>query len=184
MRPGFQEFFGKFGLSDVSLKLIACKANAIEDFMIGVRKEPNSVNVLLIDSEGPSTQDLLGQVRRHAHWDNTLDSQIADKQIHFMVQVMESWFLADRQALGAYYGSGFLNNRLPSNPNVELVPKDDVLSGLASATEHIAKGKYHKTRHAPDLLARIDANKVRGAAPSCDRLVSTLREYGAAAQTV
>ena len=36
------------------------------------------------------------------------------------------------------------------------------------------KGKYHKTMHAPDLLARIDAAKVRAAAPACDRLFNVL----------
>ena len=46
-----------------------------------------------------------------------------DEQCQFMVQAMESWFLADRTALSAYYGQGFQENPLPSNPQIEQVAK-------------------------------------------------------------
>jgi hypothetical protein len=91
-----------------------------------------------------------------------------------MVQVMETWFLADRQTLRDYYGQGFMENRLPGNTDVEQIPKDDVESRLAAATEPTKKGKYHKTRHAPDLLAMIDVSKLRSVSPACDRLFKSL----------
>jgi hypothetical protein len=31
-------------------------------------------------------------------------------------------------------------------------------------------GEYHKTKHAPNLLAIIDPALVRNAAPNCDRM--------------
>ena len=92
-----------------------------------------------------------------------------------MVQLMEAWFLADRDALRAYYGQGFHENRLKGDPaNVEQVTKDDVLNGLKRATEDTQKGKYHKVRHGRDLLARVDPDRVRKAAPHCDRLFREL----------
>ncbi len=44
-----------------------------------------------------------------------------------MVQAMEAWFLADREALANFYDGGFLANSLPGSPtNVEAVLKDDL----------------------------------------------------------
>lgn len=94
-----------------------------------------------------------------------------------MVQLMETWFLADRAALRAYYGSRFRQDRLPGNPRVEDVSKDDVLRGLRRATEDTRKGVYHKTRHAPEILAHLDPGWVRQAAPACDRLWRTIEHF-------
>ena len=92
-----------------------------------------------------------------------------------MVQVMEAWFLADRDALQRYYGREFLVNRLHgSATDVESIPKNDVLLGLIRATERTRKGRYHKTQHAPDLLELVDVGKVRRNAPACERLFATL----------
>ena len=175
--PGFRQFFDELYGRGAKIDLAMCKANAIADFISSVKKFPNATNVLLIDSEGPHAMTRFQEVRSHDHWDDAVGGAIPDDQVHFMVQVMESWFLADRQALRAYYGQGLLENRLPSNPSVEQVPKDDVLSGLADATVPTGKGKYHKTRHAPDLLARIDPSRARSTAPSCARLFDSLEKF-------
>ena len=91
-----------------------------------------------------------------------------------MVQAMESWFLADKEALTAYYGQGFRRQSLPANPNIEQIPKNDVLDGLQRATQGVSKGPYHKGKHGFEILARLDPMKVRGASPYADRLIRTL----------
>jgi hypothetical protein len=91
-----------------------------------------------------------------------------------MVQVMESWFLADPEALTRYYREGFAINALKKNPKVEEIPKDDVLKCLKQATRKTKKRAYHKTGHAPGILELLDSNKVRKAAPHCDRLFQDL----------
>ena len=87
-----------------------------------------------------------------------------------MVQVMESWLIADKDTLRTYYGRGFRPSRLPDDPKVEQIPKGDVAKRLHDATRDTSKGPYHKTRHAPTILARVDPAKIRDAAPSCARL--------------
>jgi len=87
---------------------------------------------------------------------------------------MESWFLADPESLKKYYGDGFGENALRSNPHVEEIPKADVLSRLKAATRGTQKREYHKTGHAPALLARIDPALVKTAAPNCKRLFTAL----------
>ena len=174
LQPGLRRFFDSVYREDVRIRLVSGRGDSVSDFIKGMKSNSGATNILLKDSEGPGIQVALDGVRSHDHWDSRLDPQIPDDQLHFMVQVMESWFLADRQALDAYYGQNFAANRLPSNPNVEQVAKDDVLTGLEEATRRTQKGKYHKTRHAPDLLARIDVARVRSAAPACNRLFNAL----------
>lgn len=87
-----------------------------------------------------------------------------------MVQVMESWFLADKQALADYYGQGFLANSLPGQPNIELIAKAEVFNALKHASKKTQKGEYHKTEHGFDLLSLIDPTRVRAASTHADRL--------------
>ena len=89
-----------------------------------------------------------------------------------MVEMMESWFHADKDALAKFYGDGFTRNSLKKNPKVEQIPKADLISGLKAATKRAAGGDYfdNKTLHGPKLLAAIDPGKVQQAAPNCRRL--------------
>ena len=124
-------------------------AETIKDFLDAIQGNPDTFNILLVDSDGPDNGNLIASVRARSTWDNQTGASIQDNQIHFMVEVMESWLLADKNALANYYGNGFQTNRLPQNPSVEEIPKADVISGLESATSSTPKGKYDKTRHTP-----------------------------------
>ena len=147
----------------------------IERFIQGVEANPDAFNILLVDSDRPDNGTLIESIKARSTWDTRIGANVQDDQIHFMVQIMESWFLADKDALARYYGRDFRSNRLPQNPNVEHVPKDDVIRGLTDAASDTSQRTYHKTKHAPALLREIDPTKVRNAAPNCDRLFNTLR---------
>ncbi len=98
-----------------------------------------------------------------------------------MVQVMESWFLADRRVLADYYGQGFTAGSLPGQPNIELISKQDVFRALKQASKNTkTKGEYHKTKHGFDLLELIDPNLVRAASGHAERLVIVLQRETAA----
>ena len=94
----------------------------------------------------------------------------------WMVEMMESWFHADKAVLEAFYGRGFRREVLNANPNVEEIPKRDLVSRLRAATKDTVKGDYyrHKTAHGPDLLAGIHPALVRQAAPNCQRMFKSL----------
>lgn len=93
-----------------------------------------------------------------------------------MAQAVEAWFFADPDALAGYYKQGFNTNPLGNRNNVEDIPKDEHIPKLKAATKDTQKKDYDKTDHAPDLLARIDPEKVRKRAPHCDRIFITLAE--------
>jgi len=93
-----------------------------------------------------------------------------------MVQTMEAWFVADRSALGRFYGQGFTRTALPKRADVEEIAKDDLYSSLQKATRKTAAKEYHKALHGPRILALLDPAKVRSAAPHCDALFKVLEK--------
>lgn len=137
-----------------------------------MKSDPHSFNVLLVDSDA-KVED---KPRKHLQKQNRnwrLQS-ISDDQCHLMVQMMEAWIVADIEALGEYYGQEFKTKSIPKTTDVESIDKVQLLRALKSATRKTQKGEYSKTGHAPDLLERIDASKVRIAARHCELLFAVL----------
>ena len=129
---------------------------------------------LLVDSD----QQVKGTPREHlssgdTRWNLAFAS---DSQCHLMVEVMESWFLADPGALAAFYGRDFAAGQIPSRVNVEEIPKQDVYSALDRSTRKTRKGKYDKADHGHLILRSLDPERVRARAPHCDRLFKALAE--------
>lgn len=162
----------------ISLQIIFCGSDELtyKDFKTGLAKNPDSFNILLVDSDSlvtqPSWTHLATQEKRKS-WDCLGTDH---SHCHLMVQEMEAWFLADIETLKKYYGQGFNEHAIPTTKNIEQIEKGRVVMALETATRNTKKGKYHKTRHAPPILERLDATKVCEAAPHCKRLFKTLTE--------
>ena len=91
-----------------------------------------------------------------------------------MVQVMETWLLADRAALREYFGAPFRENALRQWPELENLPKPDVLDVLARATAGCPK-RYAKGEISFELLAITDPGRVEAACPHATALLDCLR---------
>ena len=157
--------------------VIACGSRdaAFGDFKVGHR-DSREIAILLVDSEGPVTADTSWQHLQHRDsWDRPPDTET--DQCHLMVQIMESWFLADREALANFYGPGFRSAAIPKWPEIEEVPKEDVLSNLGRATSGTTKGSYSKGRHGFEILGTLDPNKVINASPHAKRFVNSLLQF-------
>lgn len=158
-------------------RIVACggRQSAYESFCTAVAPAPNPDTAhLLVDAEGPvSTEDPWVHLRACDGWSKP-DGTTSD-QCHLMVQLMESWFLADRTALQKFYGQGFQPGALPGSPRVESVPKSDALEGLKAASRQSAKGPYDKGGHGFAILGAIDPDLVARAAPFAKRFLDTMR---------
>jgi len=99
-----------------------------------------------------------------------------DAHCHLMVQMMESWLIADGAALRKFYGQEYKENAIPKNPDVEQLEKSVIMAALKDATRNTSKGEYHKTRHGFKILGQLEVSKIRNAAPHCDRLFKILIE--------
>ena len=106
-------------------------------------------NVLLVDSEGPVAGSPRAHLEQRDRW--TLKG-VSDDSIHLMIQVMETWIVADPDSVATYYKQRFLKNALPSALNLEGVGKERIYNALKRATAKTQKGEYHKIDHAADLL--------------------------------
>lgn len=127
--------------------------------------------VLLVDSEGSVKTSARNHLRTQDRW--SMDG-IEDDAVHLMIQSMETWIIADPEALSRYYGQAFRRNALPKSKDLESVPPREVALALRRATRGTKKGEYHKIRHAPDLLKRISIQRVRERCASCGRLLEML----------
>ena len=173
-RKGFRSFIENAGLSGSLPRIVACgsRQNAYESFKTAHAHRDETV-LLLVDAEGPVTSDGTWQHLRARDGWNRPDGA-TEEQCHLMVEVMESWFLADREALEAFYGQGYRSNALSPSQDVEQIPKGDVLDGLVQATRVSTKGRYDKGAHSFKILEKLDPAKVREAAPHGNRFISTL----------
>jgi hypothetical protein len=167
LRSGFEVFFSDLRTAArearSTLELIAAK-DGLSDYRKAERTHGKAWNLLLKDSEQPmpaNPRQLCEQHGINAEYEN---------RVFWMVELMEAWFLADPDVLGAYYGQGFGRNAIGNPADVERIPKVEVLNRLKQATRNTTKGEYHKVKHAPFLLEKLDSIQVRGRAEHCRQL--------------
>ena len=154
-------------------KLVCCGARG-ETFHAFENARSNGgdgLTLLLVDSEGPVNTGPRAHLAAQDGWDMC---GVDDGDVHLMAQVMETWLVADREALAAYYGQDFRANALPARRNLEEENKTAIAAALDEATRRTKKGGYRKIQHAADLLARIDPAKARERCRHCERLFDTL----------
>ncbi len=171
LKAGFDSFLKeiKDAANSQRCKFYAVATNGTpsQDYRAGLKANPNSWNMLLLDSDEALEDSQVELLQKKGLEGCDPDS------VFWMVQLMESWFLADVDALRTHYDGGFQESALEGNPRVEQIRKLDVLSKLENATRRTTAGKYQKN-HAFKLLGLIDPAKVRRAAPHCDRMFSLI----------
>lgn len=97
-----------------------------------------------------------------------------DDQTFLMVQVMETWFLADRDALRKYFGAKLNEKAFKTWPKLEDVDKKQVFKALKKATDLCSK-RYSKGKTSFELLAIVDPAQVEAACPHAKALLEKLR---------
>lgn len=176
-RRGFAELFGKALDGACPFAVIPCgsRQDAFEDYCRAVRARLAPTLLLLVDAdEAVSSADSPWlHLARHRQWAQPRGAD--DESAHLMVRTTEAWLLADLDTLAEFYGPKFQKTAIPSSPDIESVPKDDLESSLRRATRATQKGAYHKTQHGFALLARIDPRKVEKRSRHAKRLFDLLR---------
>lgn len=178
LRRAFTQFIEKAGLGGRIPKVVACggRDDTYKDFRSS-HDSRTVIALLLVDSEDPVTTTSAWQHLsiRDPSWERPSDS--SDDQFHLMVQVMESWFLADRAALADYYGAGLRLTAIPQWQDIERVRKSDVYDKLNKATRRTGKGRYDKGQHGFEILRRLNPDKVVNASPYAKRFIDNLKKF-------
>lgn len=181
-REGFSKFFEKAGLKGKMPRVVACgsRGQAYNDFCTALTQAKSTdIIVLLVDSEAPVSVGH-SQVWQHVQqrqgdqWQQPNGAK--PEHLHFMVECMEAWFMADKDCLKAYFGQGFDADKLPRQTDIEKITKADLYAGLKKATENCkTKGCYGKGDHSFEILGKIDPQKVTTASPYAERLLDHLK---------
>lgn len=176
-RHGFSEFLRKAGLGGRMPRVIACGARlqAYKSFRTSHENaREGEFPILLVDSEAPVVVGPWEHVRLRAgdRWE--CPQGASEDQMHLMVQAMEMWFHADRDALQEYYGQGFRVAALTRSLDIESVPPADLFECMQRATKDCQKSEYSKGEHSFQILARIDPAKVRSSSKHAARFLTLL----------
>ena len=174
-RKGWRTFFDAAGVDDRT-KIVrgGGRQRTYDMFAVAVRDRRNdTLPLLLVDSEGAVQSG-------HSPWQHLLardgwnkPDEAGEDQAFLMVQFMETWFLADKDGLRRYFGSGFRERAIRQWPDLEAVPKETVLNALAQATAACRK-VYGKGRTSFELLAHINPARVATACPHANALLQRL----------
>jgi hypothetical protein len=176
LRLGFAKLFAKVLGTRSKPKVVPCgsRSQAFKDWKHAFSNDPEAVCLLLVDSEEAVRGSPWDHVRTRQGdgWDKPDDA--TDDQLHFMVQAMEAWLIADPDTLASHYGQGFKRSALPARKDVEAIPKPELYDALSRATKETrTKGTYDKS-HGFLLIGQLDPNKVLATCPHAARFFSIL----------
>jgi hypothetical protein len=178
-RQGWSEFFRAAGLEHRMPSVVRGKGRGrtFDLFKTAVaNRQPEELPVLLVDSEEPvqAEHTVWQHLKVRDDWDRPTDA--TDEQAYLMVQVMETWFIADREMLRDYFGPAFRENHLRQWPALENVPKETVFEALDQATAACGKRRYGKGKISYEMLARLNPARVEDECPHARELLAHLRE--------
>lgn len=164
------------------------RKEAFDSFCDGLKNEPETFHVLLVDAEEPVSKAPWKHLKARVGDQWVAPENADEKRCQLMIVTMETWFLADPDAVKEFFKlkKGFDPSALPDLPPLpkppkvstvlERMSKESVNAVLKKATRNTATEHYEKIKHGANLLAVIDPRKVREQCPSCDRLFRTLGE--------
>ena len=163
-------------------RIVACgsRNDAFDRFQTAfLSRTGDDYPILLVDSEDPvagakQPANSSGAWRHLTERDGwTRPDGAENDQAQLMVTTMETWLLADRTALLAYF-PGMNPNALLPDTEQEDRRKEDVLPALTNATRPSSRGAYNKGRDSFELLAQVDPSVLRSKLPHFRRFVDTL----------
>lgn len=176
-RQGWSQFFKAADLVGRMPRIVRGKGReqTFDMFRTAVTQaRPGVLPLLLVDSEDPvaAGHTVWQHLQARDNWDRPPGA--ADDQAFLMVEVMETWFLADRNLLREYFGASLREIHLRQWPDLEQVPKATVLNALEKATAGCAK-QYSKGKISFELLGRLRHGTVSAACSHARALLDRLR---------
>jgi hypothetical protein len=178
-REGWQVFFQKAGLAGRMPRTFRGGGrNATFDaYQTAVRKrKPDELPLLLVDSENLVSEGTTEWAHLKARDGCDRPANSGDKDALLMVCCMETWFLADREALKKFFHDCWRDNAVPQWPDLEAVPKETIFEKLAQATAGCGKRAYAKGKRSFEILKVIDPAIVEARCPGAKRLLDRLRK--------
>lgn len=180
-RKAFQELCKKMGYEGKmpTFKASGTREQAYEDFKNALKRNPQAINILVVDSEDP-VKNLSPDPHSDTAWIhlNLRDGWIrpTDTQPYqalIMATSMETWIATDKEALKNFFGKDFQENALPSLPTIETQHRKDIFHKLEHATRNCTK-KYQKGDTSFKILETLDPKTLHQHLTQFQRLKAAL----------
>lgn len=172
-REGFRKLLEKCDLKLRMPRTFACggRVSAFDDFKIAhINKAAGDYVAMLIDSEDPLANLEAAwehlRLRPGDNWEQPAGA--TDDQVLFMTTCMETWVVADRDALQAHYGSKLQVSALPPLVELEASGRHDVQDRLEHATRNCSNA-YKKGKRSFEVLAKLTPEVLEEHLPSFSR---------------
>lgn len=175
-REGVRKLLENCGLAGRMPSIVACgpRQNAYDNFHTAfVNAKPGDYFALLVDSEEP-VGDVNQPWRHLASRDGwTKPRRCPDSRVFLMTTCMETWLVADRDALNEFFGQHLQGSALPTTNNLESRSRETLLQKLEHATRN-CDNAYKKGACSFELLAKVNPETLKPLLPSFKRMIDTL----------
>lgn len=176
-REAWTKFFKAAGLSGQMPRPVRGKGrkNTYDLFCTALEhRKSDELPLLLVDSEAALKKDhsVWQHLKSRDKWDKPNGAN--DEHAYLMVQVMETWLLADLEALQTYFGKNFKLNKIPAWTDLESVGKTVVFEALDKATAECGQKCYLKGKVSFEILGSIDPQRVTAKCPNSKRFLDFL----------
>lgn len=180
-RAGWTAFFEKAGLKAARKMPKPIRGGGREQtfdaYCTAVKtRKSDELPLLLVDSEDvvKAEHDAWQHLKARDTW--TKPKGAGKTDAFLMITCMETWFLADREALKDFFKGCWNDKAIPKWPDLEKVDRKKALAALEKATANCGERQYAKGKVSFELLKVIDPAVVEKTFPSAKALLDRLRK--------
>jgi hypothetical protein len=179
-REGFSKLIKKLGFKGRMPKIIAGgardKAYGMFDKAMTSAKENDEYPILLVDSEDPIILGPWEHLKVRDNWDRPVGAE--DEQAQMMATCMETWIMADHEALHKVFGSCLRDGALLPVNDLEERSRQELLKTLEFATNNCGKNRgYDKGTRSFQILAELNPILLEKNLPYFHRFRETLDRH-------
>lgn len=185
-RAGFRKLIDKGGFAgrSPSIKAYGSREDAYDSFKTAVASNNNDYVILLVDSEepveNPNEAPNSGGAWKHLKicdgWE--CPAGVANDQAQLMVTCMETWIMADHQAIRDFFGQHLQTNALLPPQNLEGRTKHEVQDSLHHTTRNCGRDRaYAKGKKSFQLLEKLNPDALKRHLPHFRRFIATLNHH-------
>ncbi len=176
-REGFSKLFAKAGMGPRMPRTVASgsRSAAFNDFATAhANRKMGDYVAMVIDSEDrvADIEKTWQHLKHQDDWDRPRDAK--DDQVILMTTCMESWLVADPEALRVHYGHEFHEKALPALHDLENRSRFDLQKRLVHATRDCSN-VYEKGARSFEVLPKLNPEILQKHLPSFTRALRILR---------
>lgn len=185
-REGFRKLLENSGFQGRMPGFVACggRNKVFDMFCTSAQRDGDQLrSYLLVDSEDPvegedySPESSIAWIhlKKRDRWDQP--DGVLNAQALLMTTCMETWIMADRDAIHTFFGGTIREASLLPMYELEKQPRDKVLESLISATENCGRSKaFRKGKRSFELLIHLNPKTLQQNLPHFQRFIQTLSQ--------